>query len=46
MVALLPALATLTGVVVLAQIPSRSEVAGVALVIAGVDVHRRPLSGI
>lgn len=42
MVALLPALATLTGIVVLAQIPSRTEVAGIALVIAGVALHRRP----
>ena len=42
MVALLPALATLTGIVVLAQIPSWTEVAGIALVIAGVALHRRP----
>jgi inner membrane transporter RhtA len=42
MVALLPALATVIGIVVLAQIPSWTEVAGVALVIAGVALHRRP----
>lgn len=42
MVALLPALATLTGIVVLAQIPSWTEVAGIALVIAGVALHRLP----
>ena len=40
MVALLPATATVIGVVVLTQVPSRVEVAGVALVIAGVAVHR------
>ena len=36
MVSLLPATATVIGIVVLAQIPSASEVAGVALVVAGV----------
>jgi inner membrane transporter RhtA len=40
MVALLPALATIIGVVVLGQIPTRAEVAGVALVVGGVAVHR------
>ena len=40
MVALLPAFATIIGIVVLAQIPSWIEVAGVALVIGGVGVHR------
>jgi inner membrane transporter RhtA len=39
MVALLPALATLIGIVVLAQIPSWLEVAGLALVVAGVGLH-------
>jgi inner membrane transporter RhtA len=39
MVALLPALATLIGVLVLAQIPSWAEVAGVALVVGGVLLH-------
>jgi inner membrane transporter RhtA len=42
MVALLPATATVIGVVVLTQIPSASEVAGVALVIVGVAIHREP----
>lgn len=42
MVALLPALATVIGVIVLAQIPSAAEVAGVGLVIAGVALHRAP----
>jgi inner membrane transporter RhtA len=40
MVALLPAIATVIGIVVLTQIPSPSEIAGVALVIAGVALHR------
>jgi inner membrane transporter RhtA len=42
MVALLPATATVTGVVVLAQLPTAAELAGVALVIAGVAAHRSP----
>ena len=40
MVALLPAVATVIGVVVLAQLPSALEAVGVALVILGVAVHR------
>jgi inner membrane transporter RhtA len=40
MVALLPAMATVIGVIVLAQLPSAVEAVGVALVIAGVEVHR------
>lgn len=40
MVSLLPATATVIGVVVLAQIPSVVEVVGVLLVIAGVAIHR------
>jgi inner membrane transporter RhtA len=40
MVSLLPATATVIGIVVLAQVPSWAEVAGVALVVAGVAVHR------
>jgi inner membrane transporter RhtA len=40
MVSLLPATATVIGVVVLAQVPSLTETLGVALVIAGVAVHR------
>jgi inner membrane transporter RhtA len=40
MVALLPAVATVIGVVVLAQLPSALEALGVALVILGVAVHR------
>jgi inner membrane transporter RhtA len=41
MVSLLPATATVIGIAVLAQIPSWLEVAGVALVIAGVAIHRQ-----
>ena len=40
MVSLLPATATIIGVVVLAQLPSAAELAGVALVIVGVALHR------
>jgi inner membrane transporter RhtA len=40
LVALLPATATVIGIVVLAQVPSVLEVLGVALVVAGVAVHR------
>jgi inner membrane transporter RhtA len=40
MVSLLPATATVIGIVVLAQVPSPVEVLGVSLVIAGVAVHR------
>ncbi len=40
MVALLPALATVIGIVVLTQIPDLAQVAGVALVVGGVGLHR------
>jgi EamA-like transporter family len=40
MVSLLPATATVIGIVVLTQVPSAGEVAGVALVVAGVALHR------
>ena len=33
---------TVIGVVVLAQLPSAAELAGVALVVAGVALHRAP----
>jgi inner membrane transporter RhtA len=42
MVALLPATAAVIGVVVLGQVPSLTEAAGVLLVVAGVAVHRDP----
>jgi inner membrane transporter RhtA len=40
MVSILPATATVIGIVVLAQVPSPVEAAGVALVVAAVAVHR------
>jgi inner membrane transporter RhtA len=40
MVALLPATAVVVGVIVLAQLPTATELLAVALVIAGVAVHR------
>jgi len=40
LLALLPASATLIGVIVLRQIPSALEVGGVALVVCGVAVHQ------
>lgn len=47
MVALLPAIATVIGIVVLAQIPGAPEIAGVGLVVVGVGLHRphEPPSG-
>ena len=40
MVSLLPATATVIGIVVLAQVPQAVEVVGVALVVGGVALHR------
>nr|WP_218617977.1 EamA family transporter [Cryptosporangium aurantiacum] len=40
MVSLLPATATLVGVLVLTQIPTATEIVGVLLVVAGVALHR------
>ncbi|MGH3022553.1 MAG: EamA family transporter [Gaiellaceae bacterium] len=40
LVSLLPATATVIGILVLAQIPSLPEIAGVALVVGGVAAHR------
>jgi inner membrane transporter RhtA len=42
LVALLPAVATVVGAIVLTQIPSPVEVAAVALVVVAVAVHREP----
>ncbi|HEX5468452.1 MAG TPA: EamA family transporter [Gaiellaceae bacterium] len=42
MVALLPATATVIGVIVLAQVPTLLEVVGVALVVGAVALHREP----
>jgi inner membrane transporter RhtA len=39
MVSILPATATVVGIVVLAQIPTATEVLGVGLVVAAVAVH-------
>jgi len=40
MLALLPAAATVIGVIVLAQVPTTRDLAGIALVIVGVALHR------
>ncbi|MGH3320787.1 MAG: EamA family transporter [Streptosporangiaceae bacterium] len=40
LLALLPATATVIGVVVLAQLPTPAEAAGIGLVVAGVGLHR------
>ena len=40
MVSLLPATAVVIGVIVLGQVPSLTEIAGVALVVIGVALHR------
>jgi len=42
MVSLLPATATVIGIVVLTQVPSPAEMAGVVLVVMGVALHREP----
>ncbi len=42
LVSLLPATATVIGVVVLTQLPSAQEIIGVLLVVVGVAVHRAP----
>jgi inner membrane transporter RhtA len=40
MLALLPAFAVITGAVVLGQLPTARELAGIGLVIAGVALHQ------
>jgi len=45
MVSLLPATATVIGVIVLTQIPTPVELLGVALVIAGVAAHQQQAPG-
>src|SRR3954447_23673237 len=42
MVSLLPATATVIGLIVLTQVPSVTDALGIALVIAGVALHREP----
>jgi inner membrane transporter RhtA len=44
MVSLLPATATVIGIVVLAQVPRVVEIVGVALVVSGVALHREPVT--
>ena len=44
MLALLPATATVVGIIVLAQIPSLRDTLGVLMVMAGVAIHRQPTS--
>jgi inner membrane transporter RhtA len=46
MVSLLPATATVIGIVVLSQFPRVVEVAGVALVVGGVALHREPATDV
>ncbi len=41
MVSLLPAIATVTGILVLAQLPTAVQIVGIALVIAGVALHQQ-----
>lgn len=43
MVSLLPATATVIGIIVLAQVPRLVEVVGVGLVVCGVALHREPV---
>jgi inner membrane transporter RhtA len=45
LVSLLPATATVIGIAVLFQVPSPAEIAGVALVVAGVALHRERATG-
>ncbi len=42
MLALLPAAATVIGLVVLGQVPSLQDLAGISLVIIGVALHHEP----
>jgi inner membrane transporter RhtA len=42
MISLLPATAAVIGLIVLTQVPTPAEAAGVALVVAGVALHREP----
>jgi inner membrane transporter RhtA len=45
MVSLLPATATVIGVIVLTQIPTPAEIVGVVLVVAGVALHQERPAG-
>ena len=44
MLALLPATATVVGALVLLQVPSLRDIFGIALVMAGVALHKQPMS--
>jgi inner membrane transporter RhtA len=44
LVSLLPATATAIGLIVLGQVPTAADVAGVGLVVVGVALHREPAS--
>jgi inner membrane transporter RhtA len=46
MVSLLPATATVIGIIVLAQVPRVVEIAGVALVVGGVALHHEPANDV
>ena len=45
LLALLPATATVIGVIVLAQVPTPRDIAGVLLVMTGVAIHKPPRAG-
>jgi inner membrane transporter RhtA len=42
LLSLLPATAMIVGILILRQVPTTIELAGVSMVIAGVAVHRNP----
>lgn len=41
LLSILPAVAAVIGIVVLAQVPTVQELAGIALIAAGVSIHRQ-----
>jgi inner membrane transporter RhtA len=43
MLALLPAAATVIGLVILGQVPTRQDLLGIGLVVAGVALHQNPV---
>ena len=44
MLSILPAVATVIGIVVLTQIPTIGELTGIVLIVAGVSIHQEPRS--
>ena len=42
MIALLPAAATVIGLIILGQVPTRQDLLGIGLVVAGVALHHNP----